>query len=66
MQQTLDDVGSSPGQQHTFLLRIWRPGAQQPWRFTLRRVNSQETQHFSSLTALISALWLQLKHDEQA
>ena len=66
MQQTLDDFGRSPGQQHTFLLRIWRTDATQPWRVTLRQVNSQEAQHFSSLAALISALWRQLQHDEQA
>ena len=61
MQQPYDyDVVQLSSQHYTFLLRIWRADASQPWRITLRRVGGTETQHFSSLNGLINALWNQL------
>jgi hypothetical protein len=48
------------GQHYTYLLRIWRADANQPWRFTVRRVGAEETHYFPSLTAFVSMLWEQL------
>jgi hypothetical protein len=54
----------STGNEHTYLLRIWRVAADQPWRITLRRAGGQETQHFPSLTALVAGLWQQLQGED--
>lgn len=50
--------------EHTYLMRIWRGDADQPWRITLRRAGGQTVQHFSSLTALVATLWQQLHNDQ--
>jgi hypothetical protein len=51
--------------EHTYLLRIWRSAADQPWRITLRRAGGQAVQHFPSLTALVATLWQQLQGGQE-
>ena len=51
--------------EHTYLMRIWRADADQPWRITLRRAGGQAVQHFPSLTALVATLWQQLYNDQR-
>ena len=55
---------ATPTNEHTYLLRIWRTAADQPWRITLRRAGGQAVQHFPSLTALVATLWQQLHGDQ--
>ena len=41
----------------TYLLRIWRTAADQPWRVTLRGANQATPHHFASLHELFAGLW---------
>ena len=47
---------AQPNNYQSYVMRLWREGADQPWRATLRCVFSGEQKHFTSLDELMAFL----------
>jgi hypothetical protein len=51
---------------HSFLLRVWRDAADQPWRASLQFTSTEEKFAFADLQALFAFLVEQLMADDTA
>jgi hypothetical protein len=51
---------------HSYLLRLWRDGADQPWRASLQSTATEETFVFVDLRTLLAFLVEQVAVDEES
>ena len=52
----MNKLDSSPLDYHSYLLRLWRDGAQGVWRASLHSTAIEQVYHFASIEALVSFL----------
>jgi hypothetical protein len=56
--------GHQPAEYHSYLLRLWRNGPQQPWRASMQSTATGEFHHFAAIEHLFHFLQAQSLHDE--
>jgi hypothetical protein len=49
---------------HSYLMRLWREGAQAPWRVSLQSTATEQLYHFATIEALFAFLAERLVDDE--
>lgn len=54
-------TGVTPGDYHSYLVRIWRPGPQVGWRIMAEAVATGERRSFASLEELCAFLQTELR-----
>lgn len=54
-------TGATPGDYHSYLVRIWRPSSQAPWRIMAEAVATGERRTFASLEELLGFLQIPLQ-----
>ncbi|MCL4860263.1 MAG: hypothetical protein KJZ93_12685 [Caldilineaceae bacterium] len=54
-------AGDAPGEYHSYLVRIWRPGPQAAWRIMAEAVVTGERRTFASLEELLGFLQTELR-----
>lgn len=52
-------------EQHSFLIRFWRPAPNGPWHVTLQRTTREQAMHFAGIDLLFAFLLTQLGEEAQ-